>query len=252
MQRSRIREALLYKKLNIDHLLPSDSEKNKDEENKVSPPKKTLSTIRNVHVRSKKLPPLCPFYNKRGDLLPDVVASSKVFSRNILQTEVNINTNTNTNSSTIVTSSSLEPKIYRPLLRGGSPLYRDKYNNINFLKNFEINFEEFQKEILYEAKYSTLDYNYSEIFGHKDFYQELSEGLVDEIKILTSEECREFLSDVKLGTDMGIIKELDDSKIKKLWLYTKSANLQKYYGKTFEQEEIDIKRAELVKTIVKS
>jgi len=72
MQRSRIREALLYKKLNKDHLLPSDSEKNKDEENKVSPPKKTLSTIRNVHVRSKKLPPLCPFYNKRGDLLPDV------------------------------------------------------------------------------------------------------------------------------------------------------------------------------------
>ena len=190
MQRSRIREAMLYKKLNKDHLLPSGSEKNNDEENKVSPPKMSLSTIRNVHVRSKKLPPLCPFYNKRGDLLPDVIASSKVFNRNIIQTEVNINTNTN--SSTIVTSSSLEPKTFRPLLRGGSPLYRDKYNNINYMKNFEINFEEFQKEILYEEKYSTLNYNLSEIFGHKDFYQEFSEGLVDEIKILTSESEEEM------------------------------------------------------------
>ena len=184
MQRSRIREAMLYKKLNKDNLLPSGSEQNKDEENKVSPPKISLSTIRNVHVRSKKLPPLCPFYNKKGDLLPEVVASSKVFNRNILQTEPNLNTN----SSTIIASSSLEPKVYRPLLRGGSPLFRDKSNNINFMKNFEINFEEFQKEILYEAKYSTLNYNNSEIFGHKDFYQELTEGLVEEIKILTSEE----------------------------------------------------------------
>jgi len=182
MQRSRIREAMLFKKLNKDNLLPSGSDQSKDEENKVSPPK--LSTIRNIHVRSKKLPPLCPFYNKRGDLMPEVVASSKVFSRNILQTDANINTN----SSTKVTSSSLEPRSYRPLLRGGSPLSRDKYNNINFMKNFEINFEEFQKEILYEENYSTLNYNYDEIFGHKDFYQELSEGLVDEIKILTSEE----------------------------------------------------------------
>ena len=183
MQRSRIREALLYKKLNKDNLLSSSSDQNKDEENKVSPPKLSLSTIRNVHIRSKKLPPLCPFYNKKGDLLPEVVSSSKVFNRNIIQTEANINTS----FSTIIASNSLEPKTYRSLLRGGSPLFRDKYNNINFMKNFEINFEEFQKEILYEEKYSTLNYNISEIFGHKDFYQEFSEGLVEEIKIVTSE-----------------------------------------------------------------
>ena len=75
-------------------------------------------------------------------------------------------------------------------------------------------------------------------------------GILTCSKVLTSEECRELLSDVKLGTDMGIIKELDDSKIKKLWLYTKPANLQKYYGQTLEQDERDVKRAELVKTIV--
>lgn len=75
-------------------------------------------------------------------------------------------------------------------------------------------------------------------------------GILTCSKILTSGECRKLLSDVKLGTDMGIIKELDDSKIKKLWLYTKSANLQKYYGQTYNEEERSIKRAELIKNIV--
>lgn len=68
---------------------------------------------------------------------------------------------------------------------------------------------------------------------------------------LSSEECRKLLSDVKLGTDLGIIKELDDSKIKQLELYTKSGNLQKYLGKTLDGYEREIKRAEVIKQIVK-
>lgn len=75
-------------------------------------------------------------------------------------------------------------------------------------------------------------------------------GILTCSKILTSNECRELLSDVKLGTDMGIIKELDDKKIKELWLYTKPANLQKFYGQTYNKEERSIKRAELIKNIV--
>lgn len=66
---------------------------------------------------------------------------------------------------------------------------------------------------------------------------------------LSSEECRKLLSDVKLGTDLGIIKELDDSKIKQLELYTKSGNLQKYLGKTLDGYEREIKRAEVIKQI---
>ena len=68
---------------------------------------------------------------------------------------------------------------------------------------------------------------------------------------LSSEECKKLLSDVKLGTDLGIIKELDDSKVKKLELYTKSGNLQKYFGKTMDGYEREIKRAEVIKQIVK-
>ena len=67
---------------------------------------------------------------------------------------------------------------------------------------------------------------------------------------LSSDECKKLLSDVKLGVDLGIIKELDDSKIKKLELYTKSGNLQKYFGKTLEGYEREIKRAEVIKQIM--
>ena len=67
---------------------------------------------------------------------------------------------------------------------------------------------------------------------------------------LSSDECKKLLSDVKLGVDLGVIKEIDDSKVKKLEIYTKSGNLQKYFGKTLEGYEREIKRAELIKQIV--
>ena len=73
-------------------------------------------------------------------------------------------------------------------------------------------------------------------------------GLLTCSKILTSVECMDLLSDVKLGTDMGIIKELDDLKIRKIWLYTKSANLQKYFGQELTEEEQNVKRCELIRT----
>ena len=60
-----------------------------------------------------------------------------------------------------------------------------------------------------------------------------------------------LLSDVKLGTDLGIIKETDDTKVLKLYLYSKSGNLQKYVGQKLETYDRDIKRAEIIKQIIK-
>ncbi|MBO5005305.1 MAG: protein arginine kinase [Clostridia bacterium] len=68
---------------------------------------------------------------------------------------------------------------------------------------------------------------------------------------LSSEECRRLLSDVKLGTDLGIIKELNDMQVNKLQLYTKPGNLQKYFGKILEGSQRDIRRAEIIKKIIK-
>lgn len=49
---------------------------------------------------------------------------------------------------------------------------------------------------------------------------------------------------------MGIIKELNDLKVRKLETYTKPANLQKYIGQTLDSHERDIKRAEIIKQII--
>lgn len=76
-------------------------------------------------------------------------------------------------------------------------------------------------------------------------------GLLTYATKLSSDECKKLLSDVKLGVDLGIIKELDDSKIKKLYLNTKSGNLQKYVGKKLDGYEREIRRAEVIKQIVK-
>ena len=76
-------------------------------------------------------------------------------------------------------------------------------------------------------------------------------GVISNCKKISSEETREILSDVKLGTDLGIIKELDDLKVKKMYLYTKPANLQKYLGEVNDNYERDIKRAEVIKNIIK-
>lgn len=68
---------------------------------------------------------------------------------------------------------------------------------------------------------------------------------------LSIEESRKLLSYVKLGTDLGIIKELDDSKVSKLYLYIQPANLQKHVGNTLNGYEREIKRPEVVKEIMK-
>ena len=67
---------------------------------------------------------------------------------------------------------------------------------------------------------------------------------------LSSDECKRLLSYVKLGTDLGIIKELTDSKVTKLYFYNNPANLQKYVGKQLDGYERDIKRPEVIKQII--
>ena len=68
---------------------------------------------------------------------------------------------------------------------------------------------------------------------------------------LSSDECKKLLSYVKLGTDLGIIKELTDSKVSKLYLYNQPANLQKYVGKPLDAYEREIKRPQVIKQIIK-
>lgn len=77
-----------------------------------------------------------------------------------------------------------------------------------------------------------------------------SYGLLSNSRKLSSDECRKLLSDVKLGTDLGIITELNDSKIRKIELYTQPGNLQKYSGAVLNSFDRDIKRCEIIKQII--
>lgn len=77
-----------------------------------------------------------------------------------------------------------------------------------------------------------------------------SYGILSNCKKISSEETRNLLSNIKLGTDLGILRELTDLKIQKLYLYTKPANLQKFLGEQYEAIERDIKRAEVIKQIL--
>lgn len=79
-----------------------------------------------------------------------------------------------------------------------------------------------------------------------------SYGILINARKLNSDECSNLLSNVKLGTDLGIITELDDLTVKKMMLYTKPANLQKFLDKIFDANQRDIKRAEIIKQIIKS
>ena len=75
-------------------------------------------------------------------------------------------------------------------------------------------------------------------------------GVLTNAVKLTKEEIEELLSNVKLGVDLGLIEKIDDYKVKKLFIYTKSANMQKYVGNVLNVYEQNIKRAEIVKQII--
>lgn len=75
-------------------------------------------------------------------------------------------------------------------------------------------------------------------------------GLLKNCRKISLNEAQNLISNVKLGTDLGILKELSDSKIQKLILFTKPASMQKFLGEQYEPLERDIKRAEVVKQII--
>lgn len=75
-------------------------------------------------------------------------------------------------------------------------------------------------------------------------------GILSNCKKISSEECNKLLSDVKLGTDLGIIKELTDLKVNELEIYTMPANLQKFIGEVCDERTRDIRRAEVIKKII--
>src|SRR5574344_2400035 len=75
-------------------------------------------------------------------------------------------------------------------------------------------------------------------------------GILTNARKLSEDETNKLLSLVKLGVDLGIVKELNDTKISELYLYTKPANLQLRLNRKLNYDEDEIERANIIKQII--
>ncbi len=75
-------------------------------------------------------------------------------------------------------------------------------------------------------------------------------GILVNARKLKWEEAFDFLSDVKMGIDLGLIKEINDSQIAKIYFYINPVNLQLHFGQNLDSYDRDIKRAEMIKQII--
>lgn len=72
-------------------------------------------------------------------------------------------------------------------------------------------------------------------------------GLFKNARIMCAEEGFKLLSDVRLGVDMGIIKDVNIETLNEIMLLMQTATLQRAVGSPLTPDERDIKRAELIR-----
>ena len=72
-------------------------------------------------------------------------------------------------------------------------------------------------------------------------------ALIKSAHIISSQETLDLLSMVRLGCDLGMIKDIDRRVINELFIITQPAHLQKIESKKLSAQERDVKRAELIR-----
>ncbi len=79
-----------------------------------------------------------------------------------------------------------------------------------------------------------------------------SYGVFRNARIMTSEEFMKFISDVRLGIYLDIIKDIQIETVNELMIATQPANIMLQFGETLSAEQRDIKRAEIIRKKIKS
>jgi protein arginine kinase len=77
-------------------------------------------------------------------------------------------------------------------------------------------------------------------------------GILESAHIISSQETIELLSMVRLGCDLGLLKDLNRRSINELFIITQPAHLQKIEQKKLSSVERDVKRAEIIREKLKS
>ena len=161
---------LLVRRSKLQALVLYNKENKKNQENRypisLNKSQALLDDIRNAQIRSKKLPPLCPFYNEKGELVPSVVKTSRVYNRYTFDKEERRNNNTVDNKKT----KRILKKIAKKVEINGI----DSINNFEKIEKDYFNFN--------QAEYDKLKYDETQIFGKKQFYLDLINKKIEEFK----------------------------------------------------------------------
>ncbi len=108
--------------------------------------------------------------------------------------------------------------------------------NINSLIRQIVEQENQAREVLFSKNKAALEDRISRSFG-----------ILKNARIISSQETIELLSMVRLGSDMGILKDMDRRRVNELFIITQPAHLQKLENKKLSSQERDFKRAELIR-----
>lgn len=113
---------------------------------------------------------------------------------------------------------------------------KDIIDNLKAVVNQVINQEEScRMQILKIYKYELMDKIYRSL------------GLLKTAILLDSKECLNLLSNVRMGVEMGIIKDVSRVILNSLLVDTQPATLQQISGKELSNKETDFNRAKLIR-----
>jgi protein arginine kinase len=76
-------------------------------------------------------------------------------------------------------------------------------------------------------------------------------GMMKYARILTSEEALKMISDIRLGTSLGILKNIKETHINRLMSLIGPASVQKSAGRVMGSKERDMERAEVIRKELK-
>ena len=127
----------------------------------------SLYQIRNISIKSKKLPPLCPLYNEQGELVRSMIDSTKIRHKIIFEDEKSICNNISFSSSR--NNNDILRKNYNKFGFSSllSKIDKDIKNRSNIDLNLYMDYENYEFENFFstDEEYSNLKYDESEIFG---------------------------------------------------------------------------------------
>ena len=76
-------------------------------------------------------------------------------------------------------------------------------------------------------------------------------GILANARVITSAEAMEYISMLRLGIDLNIIEDLNPRILQELLVFAQPGYLQKIFNEVLAPRERDIKRADLIREIVK-